>query len=241
MAHVTILKLTPTNNKIKSKEDVLMANLIKFYNEDMNHVKTLIYTVIKRNKKKNKITYASSASEKQLQDFIKDNKVHVSLRVLDWCVTNYTKKKDTSYFVKTTNCIISNPCGINTCCSVKKPCNNSLVNCSIDNPCNIGIICNTEHFCGIRRFRHFFVHRNYKSQLKSYQKDLFDPFCRRSRIILVDPFGNQLQTTVAQLNFFRWMIQNDVICYTRENKAVIEADMKKYQSATNSDTGNNKR
>jgi len=192
MVGVKILKLTPKNNRIKSKEDVLIKDLVNFYNKDMNYVKTLISTVLKRNKKQDKIIYASETSEHQLQDFIKgktgicEGVVHnqVSLRVLDWFVTNFTKKNDTGYYVQT----------------------------------------------GEDHYKYFFVHRDYKAQLDSYSKRLFDPFCRRSRIILVDPFGNRLKTTVAQLNFFRWVLENKVINYIQENLEKIENDMKVNQS-----------
>ena len=60
MVDVKILKLTPKNNRIKSKEDVLIKDLVNFYNKDMNYVKTLISTVLKRNKKQDKIIGQSS-------------------------------------------------------------------------------------------------------------------------------------------------------------------------------------
>lgn len=191
MVEVRIVKLSPSNNKIKSKEDVLITDLTKFYNEDMNYIKTLISTVLQRTKKQDKIEYVSETSKQQLQDFIKGNTAGenklptlVSLRVLDWFVTNFTKKYDTGYHVKVSE----------------------------------------------NRYKYFFVHRDYKAQLDSYSKSLFDPFCRRSRIIIVDPFGNRLKTTVAQLNFFRWVLKNNVINYIHENRVEIEDDMRVNQS-----------
>jgi len=54
--------------------------------------------------------------------------------------------------------------------------------------------------------RRFAVHVAYKSSLVGYSKKLFDPFCRTDRITF-----NGLSTTVAQLNFIRWCIVNDII------------------------------
>jgi hypothetical protein len=54
--------------------------------------------------------------------------------------------------------------------------------------------------------RTFTVYVAYKSSLSGYSKRLFDPFCRTDRITFMG-----LSTTVAQLNFIRWCIQNDVI------------------------------
>ena len=66
------------------------------------------------------------------------------------------------------------------------------------------------------------VYLNYKSQLKAYSKKQFDPFCRRERILFyvgkyngVD--NDPLRTTVGQLNFFRWAIQNKILDYIYDN------------------------
>lgn len=52
----------------------------------------------------------------------------------------------------------------------------------------------------------FNVHIGYKSSLSGYSKKFFDPFCRTERVQF-----KGYTTTVAQLNFIRWCIQNDVI------------------------------
>jgi hypothetical protein len=54
--------------------------------------------------------------------------------------------------------------------------------------------------------RRFAVHVAYKSSLVGYSKKLFDPFCRTDRI---DFLGRS--TTVAQLNFIKWCIVNEII------------------------------
>ena len=51
----------------------------------------------------------------------------------------------------------------------------------------------------------------YAQNLKSYGKSQFDPFCRGDRVILPDVQGKTLSTTVGQLNFFRFVIANNVL------------------------------
>lgn len=101
----------------------------------------------------------------------------ISLRLLDWFVTNYSKKRST--FINTTNVYIS-----------------------------------------------------YRSQLKAYSKQQFDPFRRRDRIAFFYDAENSIETTIGQLNFFRWVIQNDILTYITENLAAIEKDMFSVQKKT---------
>jgi hypothetical protein len=137
-----------TKTKILSKVDLLMKSLSKFYANNEN-IKILLPIV---------------------QGISK-----ISLRVLDWFVTNYCKKY---------NIILVNQ-------------NNSNI----------------------------IVHIDYKNQLKAYAKIYFDPFCRRDRINFIYGKGNELLTTVGQLNFFRWAIENNIIEYTLNNLDIIEKDM----------------
>jgi hypothetical protein len=98
----------------------------------------------------------------------------ISLRLVDYFVTNYSKKSNTSYMLSG---------------------------------------------------RHFLVYFNYKRELNAYSKRLFDPFCRRERIMFqargIEPFV----TTVGQLNFFRWFIEKDIYNFVSENREDIEKDM----------------
>ena len=52
------------------------------------------------------------------------------------------------------------------------------------------------------------LYLQYKLQLKSYKKILFDPFSRSKRIkfYLDNTLEKYLITTIGQLNFFRWII-----------------------------------
>jgi hypothetical protein len=73
---------------------------------------------------------------------------------------------------------------------------------------------------------HFNVYLNYRAQLKAYSKQQFDPFRRRDRIEFAYEEGSPaVETTIGQLNFFRWMLQNRVIDYVARHAAAIERDM----------------
>jgi hypothetical protein len=101
----------------------------------------------------------------------------VSLRVVEWFVTNYSKKFNVAYPLEE---------------------------------------------------RQFIVYFQYKRELKAYSKRLFDPFCRRERIRFVVRDAPPIEeTTVGQLNFFRWAIENGVLRYILENATAIETDMNK--------------
>jgi hypothetical protein len=70
------------------------------------------------------------------------------------------------------------------------------------------------------------VHFHYKRELKAYSKRLFDPFCRRERISFQIRGQKPIdETTVGQLNFFRWAIEKGVIKYILDHVADIERDM----------------
>jgi hypothetical protein len=66
---------------------------------------------------------------------------------------------------------------------------------------------------------------SYKSQLKAYSKKLFDPFCRRERIMFSFPGTEQFVTTVGKLNFFRWAIEKNVIEYLKKHRETVETEM----------------
>jgi hypothetical protein len=110
----------------------------------------------------------------------------VSLRLIDWFVTNYSKKH---------NVVLVRKEG--------------------------------DVACG-----HFNVYLSYRSQLKAYSKQQFDPFRRRDRISYFYERDHSIETTVGQLNFFRWMLQNQVLEYVTEHAAEIEKDMVQASSAT---------
>ena len=78
--------------------------------------------------------------------------------------------------------------------------------------------------------RSFHIYQSYKTQLKTFSKKFFDPFCRRERIEIMihdDVYQKDLQvlTTVGQLNFFRWCIHNKVYDYALLHHEEIEKEM----------------
>lgn len=104
----------------------------------------------------------------------------LSIRIIDWFVTNYSKQYYTVYTVK-------------------------------DNTNNSS-----------RRFK---VYNDYKLKLKAYSKKRFDPFCRRERIYIPYKNNTHVQTTLGQLNFFKWAIENNIILYIKDHLREIEEDM----------------
>ena len=75
------------------------------------------------------------------------------------------------------------------------------------------------------------VFSDYQNSLKGFKKVRLDPFCRKQRK------GNQdcsikfkhgdveIETTIGQLSFFKWAIENKVLDYVEEHCEVIEKDM----------------
>ena len=116
------------------------------------------------------------------------NEKSISLRSIDWFITNYSKKQKIYY-------------------NIYKKEDRSL---TLDE--------NNNHVSNINVFQ------SYKSQLKAYSKKKFDPFCRRDRISF-DCNGTIIDTTIGQLNFFRWAINNLILDYIYIHKKDIENDM----------------
>ena len=136
---------------ISSKKDLLMQSLINFFT-DRDNLDKVIPIITGKSK--------------------------ISLRILDWFVTNYSKKNNIHYQITLNN-----------------------------------------------KVKNFIVYLDYKSQLKAYSKKQFDPFCRRERISFIDHDSNELITTVGQLNFFRWAIENNILSYIVLDYDIIENDM----------------
>lgn len=80
----------------------------------------------------------------------------------------------------------------------------------------------TDAFDNVRRFK---VYVDYKLKLKAYSKKRFDPFCRWERISVPYKNGSCIETTIGQLNFFKWTLENGVIRYIEQHYDEIEKDM----------------
>ena len=61
----------------------------------------------------------------------------------------------------------------------------------------------------------FKVYEDYKLKLKAYSKKRFDPFCRWERIqVPITPNSEySFETTIGQMNFFKWALENNIIDY----------------------------
>ena len=70
------------------------------------------------------------------------------------------------------------------------------------------------------------VHISYKAQLKSYKKKYFDPFKRHNKFMYrFHVNGSSIYTTIGQLNFFRWALENNIIDYVENNFNIISKEM----------------
>ena len=150
---------------ISSKESLLKIKLIDFY-KDSSNLNILLPIILQQTR--------------------------LSLRSLDWFVTNYSKKYNTNFIITKNGEPLS-----------------------------------------------YFPFKSYKSQLKAYSKKFCDPFCRRERVIfdyhnkvILDfdqnikmSHGDYIITTIGQLNFFRFAIQDSIIKYAIEHIEEIENDM----------------
>jgi hypothetical protein len=150
---------------LSSKDELLRTKLVDFY-KDPENLNVLLPIILQQ--------------------------TTLSLRSLDWFVTNYCKKYNINYILEKNGSEIS-----------------------------------------------YFPFKSYKSQLKAYSKKFCDPFCRRERVIY--DYRNQvihnfradihlghkehIVTTIGQLNFFRFAIQDNIIKYAMNNIEEIEKDM----------------
>ena len=73
------------------------------------------------------------------------------------------------------------------------------------------------------------LYLDYRAQLKSFKKINFDSFRRHDRItfILDNEKELSIETTIGQLNFFKWAFNNKVINYAMNNSAIIYENMSK--------------
>jgi hypothetical protein len=116
--------------------------------------------------------YASDENLSRFKDMTEGS--NVSLRLVDWFVTNYCKKHNVEF---------------------------------------------------VQRNSRYNVYVDYRSQLKAFSKHNFDPFRRRDRIRYFYNDSDFVFTTVGQLNFFKWAIENGIVDYIHNHRAEIEQDM----------------
>jgi hypothetical protein len=100
-----------------------------------------------------------------------------------------------------------------------------------------------KHFVGyLLGGQEFLVYVSYKSQLKAYSKQYFDPNCRRERIQFQLPGYEPFLTTVGKLNFFRWAIETNLLAYIHEHNDEIQKErLQAMKDAGSSTDGRSKR
>ena len=72
----------------------------------------------------------------------------------------------------------------------------------------------------------FYINDEYKNQLKSFNKKFFDPYKRNNKFEL-EHNKQIIITTVGQMNFFKWAIENQIIDYIEEHYKEIVIDYSK--------------
>jgi len=157
-----------------TQDDLLLQNLMNFYENPQNM----------------KIIQA-----------IVNGESRISLRIIDWFVTNYAKKYDTEYIIRM----------------------------------RTGILKDLIEDCKFK------VYHRYKLQLKAYSKKRFDSFCRWDRISVPcaqNETGEEcfMETTIGQLNFFKWAIENRILDYIERYYDDIERDMNARNSSSRRNT-----
>ena len=152
-----------------TQDDLLLHNLLNFYKtrENMKIIQTIV-----------------------------NGESRVSLRIIDWFVTNYAKKYETEYVIRM----------------------------------RTGILKDLIEDCVFK------VHHRYKLQLKAYSKRRFDSFCRWDRISIPCDQETEMMTTIGQLNFFKWAIENRILDYIEANYDDIERDMNSRNSSSRRNT-----
>ena len=76
-------------------------------------------------------------------------------------------------------------------------------------------------------FKKINLYLDYRSQLKSFKKINFDSFRRHDRISYISNKGTSIETTIGQLNFFKWAFSNKIINYALQNQQGIYDNMSK--------------
>jgi len=76
-------------------------------------------------------------------------------------------------------------------------------------------------FCMLDNGSVFDIHSSYKAQLRSFSKQRFDIFRRGDRLEFA--LGDEeVETTLAQLTFIRWLIRFNIVRYYEEHADEIE-------------------
>ena len=158
------------DSQIKDKQELLLLSLKNFYNQDGN--KELILPIVKQ-------------------------ETTISLRLLDWLVTNYSKQNDIHYQ------ILKN--GDSKNFSIWLDYKNQLKAYSKK---QFDPFCRRNRIFYNTKINETFNIGNSKKEIEEYSKS-----------------EDGFVTTVGQLNFFRWALTHRVVDYAFDNLSKIESDM----------------
>ena len=160
--------------------------------------------------------YSNNNNYKSTLKIIIDGKHELSLRMIDWLVTRYAKNNNIIYWINETD----------------------------DN-----IYYNLPDNYSNEKYRKINLYLDYRAQLKSFKKFNFDAFRRHERISFYigntknDDSNNDsnnddtndnkididnIETTIGQLNFFKWAFNNKIIIYALQNQKKIYENMSKF-------------
>lgn len=147
-------------------QNLLLSSLTEFYNKNTEY-KITLKNIINGNHK-------------------------LSLRIIEWLVTHYSKSNNIYYWIDENKNIYS------------------------DYPEDSYPDDSKEYKKNIRKIN---LYQDYRAQLKSYSKFNFDSFRRHHRItfFINNERTDYIETTVGQLNFFRWIFNNNIITYAINN------------------------
>jgi len=120
-------------------------------------------------------------------------KSFISLRLIDWLLTHFSKNNNIQYWIDDDTKKIYKTLPEN----IKKAAN----------------------------LRKFNMYIDYRAQLKSFSKMYFDPFRRHERIIYKLNDKENIETTIGQLNLFRWFFKNYIYEYISNNYNEIAKNM----------------
>lgn len=164
IVETTLVSTKKSRQASINREEILMKSLVEFYSYSAN-LEQLLPVLLKKS--------------------------NISLRILDWFVTNYSKEYQVCYQI-----------------------------------------------IHLGRAKRFSVYDSYKAQLKAFHKKLFDPFCRRRRIYFEYCKDCEIETTVGQLNFFKWAIQNKILDYVEDklDRIIQHMSLKNKEKSEDSNT-----
>ena len=71
------------------------------------------------------------------------------------------------------------------------------------------------------------IRNDYQTQLRAYTRRMFDPF-RRSQRYVLDYEDRVIETTIGQMNFFKWVIENGHWQTAVNNRVSLSAAMARH-------------